>query len=124
MDSIAATTPLSLHPAEPGMLAVPPEMPVSPGQVQLPDSSDADIANLLTGDVKETVLRVTQELFPGKIGVRFDDDPEYPGYRYTVIEAQAAGEIAEIVRREIEWHRRIVQLSPALVSLRLSLLFR
>ena len=77
-----------------------------------------NIEHLLTGRVKDQVLAITRELFPGPVSTRVDDDPEHPGYRYSVIEAQASVEPAEAVCREMEWHRRPMTQFPALASLR------
>ncbi|MFN0016822.1 MAG: hypothetical protein ACKVP0_01110 [Pirellulaceae bacterium] len=83
----------------------------------------SNIEHLLTGKVKDQVLAITRELFPGPVSSRVDDDPEHPGYRYSVIEAQASGEPVEAVGREMEWHRRLMAQFPALAGLRLSLSF-
>ena len=81
----------------------------------------SNIEHLLTGRVKDQVLAITRELFPGPVSTRVDDDPEHPGYRYSVIEVQASREPVEVVCREIEWHRRISGQYPALATLRISI---
>ena len=104
-------------------------VPIAPAPLARPREEDApwinpaasNIEHLLTGKVKDQVLAITRELFPGPVSSRVDDDPEHPGYRYSVIEAQASGAPAEVVGREMEWHRRLMAQFPALVSLRLSL---
>ena len=83
----------------------------------------SNIEHLLTGEIKDHVLAITQELFPGPVSSRVDDAPEHPGYRYSVIEAQASGEPTEVVSWEIEWHRRIRSQYPALATLRISISF-
>ncbi|MGI8977676.1 MAG: hypothetical protein ACR2FY_00470 [Pirellulaceae bacterium] len=84
----------------------------------------SSIEHLLTGKAREQVLAITRDLFPGHVSIRVDDDPEHPGYRYSVTEAQASGEPAEVVSRELEWHRRIVRQFPELTALRLSISFQ
>jgi hypothetical protein len=76
----------------------------------------ADLSTLMA-----EVMRVTQELFPGHVTVQVMTDPEYPQDRFTVIEAQASGDIADVVDRRAEWHRRVARLSPSCSALRLTL---
>lgn len=105
--------------------------PIAPTLLTVPREEDApwinpaasNIEHLLTGKVKDQVLAITRELFPGPVSSRVDDDSEHPGYRYLVIEAQASGEPREVVSREMEWYRRLMAQLPALASLRLSLSF-
>jgi hypothetical protein len=85
-----------------------------------PNRSDrempADVSRLLAD-----VVRVTQELFPGQVSVHVMTDPEYPQDRFTVIEAQASGNVVDVVDRRAEWHRRVARLSPSCAALRLTL---
>ena len=85
-----------------------------------PNRSDrempADVSSLLAD-----VTRVTQELFPGYVSVHVMSDPEYPQDRFTVIEAQASGNVLDVVDRRAEWHRRVARLSPSCAALRLTL---
>jgi len=85
-----------------------------------PNRSDrempADVSSLLAD-----VTRVTQELFPGHVSVHVMTDPEYPQDRFTVIEAQASGNVVDVVDRRAEWHRRVARLSPSFADLRLTL---
>lgn len=109
-------------------IAIAPVAPVLPTRSREEDApwvnpAASNIEHLLTGKVKDQVLAITRELFPGPVSSRVDDDPEHPGYRYSVIEAQASGEPSEAVCREMEWHRRLIAQFPALASLRLSLSF-
>jgi hypothetical protein len=67
------------------------------------------------------VVRVTQELFPGRVSVQVVTDPEYPQDRFTVIEAQTRGNVVDVVDRRAEWHRRVAGLSPSCSALRLTL---
>ena len=67
------------------------------------------------------VVRVTQEIFPGDVSIRAMHDPDHPQEHFTVIEAQADGAIEEVVDRRIEWHRRVIRLSPDCATLRLTL---
>ncbi len=71
--------------------------------------------------LRDEVVRVTQELFPGQVAITVTDDPDYPRDSYTVVYAQASGEIKEIEDRREQWHQRVAQLSSALKLLRLSL---
>jgi hypothetical protein len=67
------------------------------------------------------VVRVTQDLFPGEVAIRAMHAPDHPQAEFTVIEAQASGVIEEVVDRRAEWHRRVIGLSPACSTLRLTL---
>ena len=58
------------------------------------------------------VVGITQEMFSGKVHVELVNDPEEPEHSYVVFRTSATGEISDIVEKRIEWHRRIMQLSP------------
>jgi hypothetical protein len=111
--SASATAPFALSP---GIL---PESP-APAVASLDPATD-NIGHLLQGEVHQQVLAMTRALFPGEVSSRVDEDPEFPSYQYSVITAQASGEPADIVAREIEWHRQITGQFPQLAPLRLSL---
>lgn len=72
----------------------------------------------------DDVLRITNELFPGKATVTVMFDPEYPLDEFTVIEAPVRGDVVEVVDRRLEWHRRVVKLSPLCSTLALTLDFQ
>jgi hypothetical protein len=76
----------------------------------------ADLSSLMAD-----VVHVTKELFPGHVSVQVMTDPEYPQDRFTVIEAQASGQVVDVVDRRAEWHRRVLGLSPSCSALRLKL---
>ena len=69
----------------------------------------------------DDVLRITNDLFPGKATVTVMFDPEYPLDEFTVIEAPARGGIDEVLDRQMEWHRRVEQLSPLCSALAITL---
>ena len=71
--------------------------------------------------LQDDIVRITQQLFPGEVAIDVTDDPEFPQDAYTVVRAQASGEIKEIEDRRIEWHERISKLSENGRLLRLSL---
>jgi hypothetical protein len=71
--------------------------------------------------LQDEITRITQQLFPGKVAIEVTDDPEFPQDSYTVVRAQASGEIKEIEDRRVEWHERVIQLSENCRLLRLSL---
>jgi hypothetical protein len=79
-------------------------------------AAPVDLPNLMAD-----VVQITQELFPGEVSARVMSDPEYPQDRFTVIEAQASGPPEEVVDRQLEWHWRILRLSPLCSTLRLTL---
>jgi hypothetical protein len=76
----------------------------------------ADLSSLMA-----EIVRVTQELFPGYVSVEVMTDPEYPQDHFTVIEAQASGNVVDVVDRRAEWHRRVARLSPSCAALPLTL---
>lgn len=69
------------------------------------------------------VVRITQELFPGRVSIREVNDPEYPLDSYAVVEAEATGTIEEIEDRRIDWHKRMSELSESCRLLSLSLTY-
>ena len=69
------------------------------------------------------IVRITQEIFPGNVSIGFLHDPETPEESFPVVEAEATGEIREIVTRRMAWHQRIRNLAPGL-SLPISLAIR
>jgi hypothetical protein len=71
-------------------------------------------------DLMPRVIRITQELFPGDVSAYVLNDPEYPDVGFTVIEAQANGPAEGLVDRQVEWHKRMLRLSPSCATLRLT----
>lgn len=69
----------------------------------------------------DEMARVTNEVFPGPVCIEVTHDPEYPHDSYTVVHAQAVGEIREIEDRRSAWHERVTELSENCRLLRLSL---
>ena len=65
--------------------------------------------------LKDDIVRITQELFPGEVSIEIMSDPEYPDDSFHVVLAEATGEIRDIVARRVRWHRRIGELSSSLV---------
>lgn len=66
----------------------------------------------LSGEVLiPQIIDITRELFPGEVSIRRVDDPENPPASYTVVEARASGDIADIVDRRLLWHQRVAALS-------------
>lgn len=104
-------------------LPMPPLVVASPCVEIAPwaDPTTTNVDHLLSGPTQDKVLAITNSIFSGQATSRVDEDPEYPGYRYPVVEAQVLGDPADIVAKEIEWHRQIVRHFPELASLRLSL---
>jgi hypothetical protein len=66
------------------------------------------------------IVDITQELFPGRVSMYVQDDPEYPQDRYMVIEAKASGSPEDVVERELEWHRRVVRVHDSCSNLALT----
>lgn len=74
------------------------------------DSTMPDIDGL-----KDDIIRITQEFFPGPASIELMNDPEYADDSFHVVQAEATGDIRSIVARRLNWHRRIGELSPGLV---------
>jgi hypothetical protein len=74
------------------------------------DSATPDIEGL-----KDDIIRITQEFFPGPVSIELMNDPEYPDDSFHVVQAEATGDIRDIVARRLNWHRRIGELAPGLV---------
>lgn len=53
------------------------------------------------------VLDATQELFPGRVELEVDADPEDPGQAFLVITVEASGDVGELVHRRGQWHDRV-----------------
>ena len=68
-------------------------------------SSRKDCITAVQARIPE-LLAVTRELFESPAQVASEDDPEIEGLASVVFNVVARGEIADIVRRRIEWHRR------------------
>lgn len=56
------------------------------------------------------VVRVTNELFPGKTHIEIISDPEEPESSSVVFTVSATGDSQDIVTRRLEWHRRIANI--------------
>lgn len=72
----------------------------------------------------DEIVRITSGFFPGEVAVKVTIDPEYPQDSYTVVHAQAFGEIKEIEDRRQQWHQRVAQLSEDFRLLRLVLAYQ
>jgi len=59
----------------------------------------------------ERILAMTAELFPGQSSVRRDFDSDYPEDAWYVVEVEAAGAFDKIMDREMDWHRRVDELT-------------
>lgn len=70
---------------------------------------------------RDDVVRITKELFPGEVTIKLMNDPKYPADWFHVVEAEASGEPHAVVQRQIEWHRRMREVSPELRDLAISL---
>lgn len=69
----------------------------------------------------KAVVRVTQGLFPSEFTIQVIGDPKNPQDRFTVIEAQESGDVADAMDGRPEWHRRVARRSPFCSALRLTL---
>jgi hypothetical protein len=58
------------------------------------------------------VLAVTQELFPGKIGIELSSDPVEPDVDIVIVCVDGIGSFDTLIDREIEWGNRIAALKP------------
>ena len=87
-------------------------------------SATVDGQSIELSSLMAHVLKITRELFPGKVSTYVLDDPEYPQSRFTVVEAQASGPAEDVVERQVEWHRRISQLGESCSDLRLTFDYR
>lgn len=54
------------------------------------------------------ILDFTEQIFPGPVAVMVEWDPEIPDDPHIVFEVKATGTIAEILDREGEWHRKVL----------------
>ena len=71
----------------------------------------------LSPEVRSKIIAMTQGLFPGPIQIERDFDPQFPEDQWFVVDAEARGEVREMIDRELLWHdkvREIVGLADAL----------
>jgi hypothetical protein len=57
------------------------------------------------------IIKICEEVFPGGVIVESVVDPSDPGDPWLSFGVTAKGEIAAILKCELEWHERIVQLT-------------
>lgn len=74
--------------------------------------ADADLR-----DTVASVLRGTQELFPGDVLIEAVDDPEISASRYLTVSCRSNRNIEEIMVAFNEWHRKLVVWAPGLEHL-------
>jgi hypothetical protein len=77
------------------------------------ESSDA-------AELPAEIIRISAELFPGSLDVRWEADPELPKETFLVLTVHASGEPNELVNRRREWHRRVWRIAPEM-QIRLSI---
>src|SRR5487761_87946 len=68
--------------------------------------------NLESSEDYCNVLAMTQRMFPGPVGVRRKEDPEFPE-EYLVFDVHAHGILEQVMARDLEWHRECRKLAPA-----------
>ena len=56
----------------------------------------------------EKVRQFTEDVFPGPLKIMPAQDPDIPGDWHIVFCVQASGEIRDILKRQDEWHRRLL----------------
>jgi hypothetical protein len=72
----------------------------------------------IAGQVREhdpclrDVVRITQELFPGEVGIEILSDPEAADRSLVVFNVSARGSARDIVNKRVEWHQRVAKLRP------------
>jgi hypothetical protein len=84
-------------------MATAPTQNLSFPQPTLPDRLD-------DSEEYRQVLAMTQRLFPGPIGVRRKEDPEFPE-EYVVFNVRAKGTFEEGRARDREWHQECLNLA-------------
>ncbi len=68
-------------------------------------------AELLEDELVPHIIEVCKELFPGEVAVESMIDPSEPGDPWLSFGVVAKGEIPAILKRELEWHERVFQLT-------------
>jgi|GEM_PF-6157076 len=63
------------------------------------------------------IVRITQEMFPGKVTVEVVSDPSEPDEEMIVFEVNSAESVNRIIELRREWHRRIAQSKPGRTEL-------
>lgn len=58
------------------------------------------------------ILAMTQRLFPGSVGVRRKQDPEF-WEEYLVFHVRAHGTLERVMTSDREWHRECRRLAPS-----------
>jgi hypothetical protein len=86
---------------------------------KLPCESAAASNGSIPDEVRQKLLSLAQDLFPGPAAIQSDRDPEFPDHAFWVISVQAKGDVREIVDRECEWHKKAATLTA--VDVRLSI---
>lgn len=60
------------------------------------------------------VLAMTERLFPGPVDVRHESDPEIAGHHYLDLNVVAHGALEDIMARDAQWRRELLQIAPGL----------
>lgn len=58
------------------------------------------------------VATMTLELFPGRMAIDTDVDPEIRDDVCLLVQVDASGSVEEIVATERQWHHRLVSIAP------------
>ena len=65
-------------------------------------------------DATASVLRGTQELFPGGVSIEAVDDPEISGSRYLMVSCRSNRSIEEIMVAFNQWHGKLMLWAPGM----------
>ena len=58
------------------------------------------------------VLAMTDRLFPGRVDVRHELDPEIAGHYYLDFNVVAHGTLDDIMARDVQWHQELGRVAP------------
>lgn len=62
-------------------------------------------------DLQTAILAFTEELFRTRASMTLEADPELPDTNYLVVHVKTNAEVAEIVRLNTAWHRRLLEVA-------------
>jgi len=69
----------------------------------------------------DRLVAMTTILFPCRVRIESEVDPEFPEDRRFVVEVEAEGEFRDIIERELQWHDRLWEIVGKSAGMQFSL---
>lgn len=64
----------------------------------------------------KAIIAITNELFPGNVGVELMEDPSSPGFPFVAFTVYSDGDPKSCTAKQLQWHSRVAALSEGAIE--------